>query len=101
VAEVGRRSRDGRLGRNVLVGIRIPDTLADDAAWYAAHRAAGTTMLRSGLACAGVALAGGLAGSAWGEGWATGLVVAGIALLLVGVLRAGAIGQRAARASGR
>ncbi|MES2094432.1 MAG: SdpI family protein [Actinomycetota bacterium] len=40
IAVVTQLAASGRIGRNGFVGIRIPPTLASEAAWRAGHRAA-------------------------------------------------------------
>jgi len=45
----GVASTMGRLPMNPLVGIRIPSTMFSDAAWKAAHRAAGPYLILGGL----------------------------------------------------
>lgn len=40
VAGVVEAAATGRIGRNSAIGIRLPATLASDAAWTAGHRAA-------------------------------------------------------------
>jgi hypothetical protein len=40
VAVVARLAAAGRIARNAFVGIRLPSTMASDAAWHAGHRAA-------------------------------------------------------------
>jgi len=54
----GALSATGRLPMNPIVGIRIPSTMMSDAAWKAAHRAAGPYLILCGLcAFAGMVLA--------------------------------------------
>ncbi|GBD23026.1 hypothetical protein HRbin29_00677 [bacterium HR29] len=53
---VGAAGARGRLPRNRWAGIRLPSTMASDAAWEAAHRAAGPMMAASGGLADGVAL---------------------------------------------
>ena len=94
VAWVGWRSAAGRLGRNWLVGIRVPATLESDAAWEAAHRAAGSHMFVGGVVpmVAGPFL---LSGPTNGVGAV--VVLAALAWLLTWVVAAGITAQRAAR----
>jgi uncharacterized membrane protein len=40
LVRTARATASGRLGRNQVAGIRLPSTLASDAAWLAAHRRA-------------------------------------------------------------
>jgi len=94
VAWVGWRSATGRLGRNWLVGIRIPATLESDEAWEAAHRAAGYLLTVGGVVpiLVGLFL---LTGPDNGVGLA--VVLGALAWMLGWVLAAGVAGQRAAR----
>lgn len=40
MAGIARAAATGRIRRNQLIGIRLPSTMASDAAWHAGHRAA-------------------------------------------------------------
>ena len=86
----------GRLRRGHLLGVRLHSTLASDAAWHAAHRAAAGPLGVS----AGVVLAAGLAVLAVGVDDVVGQVVTivGVAGLLVGVVTGCRAAARAARA---
>ncbi len=55
-AAVGAAGAVGRLPRNRWAGIRLPSTMASDAAWEASHRAAGPMMAACGALAAGAAL---------------------------------------------
>lgn len=61
---VGMAGRDGTLGRNRAVGIRTSATLASDAAWQAAHRAAAPLMQKA-AAVAGTSALLGIAAMLW------------------------------------
>ena len=50
VAVVGALGTARRLPRNRWAGVRLPVTMASDAAWEAAHRAAGPVLLAGGAA---------------------------------------------------
>ncbi|MBO2453965.1 SdpI family protein [Actinomadura barringtoniae] len=61
IAVVGRRTGQGKLGRNRKAGIRTATTLASDEAWLTVHRAAepwtiagGLAMIICGLAALGI-----------------------------------------------
>ncbi len=98
VAEVGRRSSAGRLGRNHLVGIRVPATLESDEAWRAAHLAAGRTLVVAGLGSAALTVVAAIAGSISGEKAAVAiLLVMAAAVLAIGALMSGQRGTKAAR----
>lgn len=94
LAVVAIRSRRGSLPRNWIVGIRSTSTLASDAAWVAAHRAAAPSLAFGsvGSVVAGIALAFrpsnrvGLA-----------IVLVGLVWLLTFVVAGGYLGNRAAR----
>ena len=86
----------GKLARNGIVGIRIPSTMASDAAWRAGHRAAiPIARLTVPVALAGSA---GVAMTDPGSGdiffWSTGAL---IMILIAGVVVAG----KTARGVGR
>jgi uncharacterized membrane protein len=49
VVWMARATASGRLGRNQIAGIRLPSTLASDAAWLAAHRRAERPTVWAGL----------------------------------------------------
>lgn len=53
---VGCLSATERLRRNGLVGMRTKATMANDAAWFAAHRASAWSILTAGLILFGVGL---------------------------------------------
>lgn len=80
---LGVRAADGRLGRNQMVGIRLPATLSSDEAWRAGHKAARRS---TGIGAAGMGLAGLLAVLLHGSktGFVTSVLV-GAAWLLVWV----------------
>lgn len=85
----------GRLGRNRIAGIRIPSTLASDAAWRAAHVRA----RRANVAAGVVAATGGLFALIPFPMpvTAVGVLVAAVAILAL-VLYGTIVGGRAARA---
>lgn len=47
---MARATASGRLGRNMVAGIRIPSTMASDEAWLAAHRRAERPTVVAGVA---------------------------------------------------
>jgi len=47
---MARATASGRLGRNMIAGIRIPSTMASDEAWLAAHRRAERPTVLAGVA---------------------------------------------------
>ena len=55
---IGRAGRDGALGRNRAVGIRTSATLASDAAWLAAHRAAAPLVQKAATVAGTLAVVG-------------------------------------------
>ncbi|MDF2991737.1 MAG: putative integral rane protein [Microbacterium sp.] len=96
-----RRAAAGTLRRNNMIGIRTATTRASDDAWIAAHHAGAADLRRAGFGAAVTAVV----------PWAallvppsaqepviavTGLV--GVAMLIAFSVRAGVVGQRAARA---
>ena len=107
---IATRAADGRLGRNVLAGIRTRATRASDEAWLAAHRAGERPTRLGGLlaiALGPLAVVVGLVASALaGSGtdgylrWWTIAVVVGTILVLAAVVHGAVLGQRAARATG-
>jgi uncharacterized membrane protein len=94
---VGRLSTAGRLRPNPWAGIRLPSTMASDAAWYAAHRAAGPVLTAGGTASAAVAIVGVLVGLA-SPASGLALVMVAIGVLLVATVWSGVRGHRAAAA---
>lgn len=58
VAAIGLAGAKGRLPRQHWAGIRLPSTMRDDTAWYAAHRAGGPLIAAGGgiAALAGLAM---------------------------------------------
>lgn len=100
---LARRSRDDRLPRNQIAGIRTPVTLSSDAAWYAAQRASASASEIAGwgtLIGAAVLLAVIVAPLPSGVALPTTVVVVlgTAAWMLVWVLIGAARGQRAAHA---
>ncbi|MEV8239215.1 SdpI family protein [Microbacterium testaceum] len=96
-----RRGAAGTLPRNDFIGIRTGTTRASDEAWIAAHRAGAADLRRSGIGAAATAVLpwAALALPAAAREPAIAVVVlAGIAALIGFSLRAGVVGQRAARA---
>lgn len=97
---VARRGTAGTLPRNDLVGIRTTATRASDEAWIAAHRAGAADLRRSGI---GAALAALLPWAALAmpapsrEPTIAVAILLGVAVLLGFSVRAGILGQRAAR----
>ena len=89
---VGRKQRAGTLRRNRLVGLRTPQTLRSDAAWYAAHEGTAGLVATAGMVqiLAGTAM---LILQPTGDG----AIVLGAAAVTVGlVLTAGFRGDRIA-----
>ncbi|WP_058598133.1 SdpI family protein [Microbacterium testaceum] len=96
-----RRGAAGTLPRNDFIGIRTGTTRASDEAWIAAHRAGAADLRRSGIGAAATAVLpwAALALPAAAREPAIAVVVlAGIAALIGFSVRAGVVGQRAARA---
>ncbi|MDJ0961754.1 MAG: SdpI family protein [Acidimicrobiia bacterium] len=94
LAVVARRSRRGTLPRNWIVGIRTRATLASEAAWEAAHRAAATALA---IGAGGTTLAGLLVLFRPSNGVGLAIISIGLVWLLVGVMAGGYVGTRAAR----
>ena len=91
---MARATASGRLGRNMIAGIRIPSTMASDEAWLAAHRRAERPMVLAGVA-----------GTVGGPVAAllplptpvlVGVLFCWCAVMLVAVLYAARVGSRAA-----
>ncbi|MGQ2915811.1 SdpI family protein [Microbacterium aurantiacum] len=100
---LARRSRDGRLPRNQIAGIRTALTLSSDAAWYAAQRASASANEIAGWGTLiGAAVLVAIVAAPLPSGVAlptTVVVVLGTgAWMLVWVLIGAARGQRAAHA---
>lgn len=95
-----RRGAAGTLPRNDVIGIRTATTRASDEAWAAAHRAGAADLRRSGFGAAATAVL------PWAavtlpepvrEPAIAVVVLAGVAVLIGFTVRAGVVGQRAAR----
>ncbi len=93
---VGRASTAGRLRPNPWAGIRLPSTMASEAAWYAAHAAAGPVLTAGGTVAAVVAGLGGVLALAGTPSAGLALVMVAIALLLTATLWSGFVGHKAA-----
>lgn len=95
-----RRATAGTLPRNDLVGIRTTATRASDEAWIAAHRAGAADLRRSGVGAATTALlpwAAVAMPAPLREPTIAVAILVGVAVLLGFSVRAGIVGQRAAR----
>ncbi|HET8957262.1 MAG TPA: SdpI family protein [Microcella sp.] len=97
---IGRAGRDGALGRNRAVGIRTSATLASDAAWQAAHRAA-APLVQKAAAVAGTFAVVGIAAMLWTPpAWEAAVfptvVVMGYAIPVALLVRAMVVADRAA-----
>lgn len=93
---VGRASTAGRLRPNPWAGIRLPSTMASEAAWYAAHRAAGPVLTAGGTVTAVVAVLAAVLALAGTPSAGLLLVMVAIALLLTATLWSGFVGHKAA-----
>lgn len=94
LAVVASRSRRGTLPRNWIVGIRTSATLASDEAWNAAHRAGARAL---SIGAWGTFGTGALILLRLSNGIGLAVVTIGLVWLLAWVLRAGCLGDRAAR----
>lgn len=104
MAAVGAAGAVGRLPRNRWAGIRLPFTMASDAAWKAAHRAAGPMMAACGALAAGAALVAALllgVGVLSAEGALRAGLGAAILMLAAAPVATGIAVRRAARAVSR
>jgi len=92
---VGRKQSVGKLRRNRLVGLRTPQTLRSDAAWYAAHEATAGLVGAAGVVqiLAGAAM---LVLRPTGDGAIATIVLGGGAVTVGLVLAAGIRGDRIA-----
>ena len=91
---MARATASGRLGRNMIAGIRIPSTMASDEAWLAAHRRAERPTTVAGVA----GIVGGLVAALLPlpAPALVGILFAWCAVMLVAVLYAARVGSRAA-----
>lgn len=94
VVEVGRRSMAGTLPRNRMVGLRMRETLASDEAWAVAHRAAGSTLVSTGVAGIGLAVTAAVIGTTADEDAAGGALVVAALVVVLGVLVSVRVGLR-------
>ena len=86
VVEVGRRSVAGALPRNRMVGLRMRATLESDESWHVAHRAAGSTLMSTGVAGIGLAVAAAVIGVTGSEEAAAGALLVAAVIVVLGVL---------------
>lgn len=92
---LARAGADGRLRRNMFVGIRIPSTMASDAAWRAGHRAGEAPLRWAGWAALGSSVGALLLAD---DRVAGPFVLAGCLVVLALVSWSGVLASRAARA---
>ena len=95
VGAVGVAGARGRLPRQHWAGIRLPSTMRDDTAWYAAHRAGGVWIAGGGALAVGA----GLTVLVWQPADdLAGMVAMVVAVaLLVPIVMGAIVGVRAAR----
>ncbi len=90
---VALRSRNGRLPRNWVVGIRTKATLADNVLWVRAQQAAAGSLLAGSV---GTMLAGAVVLLRPSNGMGVGVTACGVAWLLFFVIRGTVLANRAA-----
>ena len=95
VLELGRRASAGKMPRNRLVGLPIRTTVEDDESWLIAHRAAGSTLMSTGVVGIGLAITAALIGLTSGGGSASSALVVAALLVVLGVIVSVRVGVRA------
>lgn len=95
VLELGRRSTAGTLPRNRLVGLPVRATIEDHESWLIAHRAAGSTLMSTGIVSVGLALTAAIIGLTAGRDAAASALVVAAVLLVLGVIVSVRVGLRA------
>jgi uncharacterized membrane protein len=100
---VGVLSLFDRLPRNRFAGIRTRTTLASDAAWYRAHRAAGPILVVGSVAVVAVTLAflPFAAAGKLGSGLTIAVAVLGVVVALMTSVASLVVGTKAAQARAR
>jgi hypothetical protein len=95
VLELGRRASAGTLPRNRLVGLRVRAIVEDDESWVIAHRAAGSTLMSTGVVGIGLAITATIIGLTAGEDAAASALVVAAVLIALGVIVSVRVGLRA------
>lgn len=86
VLELGRRASAGAMPRNRIVGLRVRAMTEDDASWLTAHRAAGSTLMSTGVVGIGLAVTATVIGLTAGEDAAGSALVVAAVLVVLGVI---------------
>ena len=94
---VGRRAARGTLGPNHVAGLRTPATMSSPEAWRIGHAAAERWLMAVSAGALVLAVVGGAADVVGQRGWASGALLGGAGVLLVGVCAGGVVAHRAAR----
>lgn len=95
VLELGRRASAGRLPRSRLVGLPVRATVEDDESWLIAHRAAGSTLMSTGVVGVGLAITAAMIGVTAGESSASSALVVATLLVVLGLVVSIRVGLRA------
>ena len=95
VVELGRRASAGRLPRHRLVGLPVRAAVEDDESWLIAHRAAGSTLMSTGVVGIGLAITAALIGLTAGSASATSALAVAAVLVVLGVIVSVRVGVRA------
>ena len=94
VLELGRRATAGTLPRNRLVGLRVREIVEDDESWLIAHRAAGSTLMSTGVVGVGLAITAAIIGLTAGEDSAASALIVAAVLVVGGVIVSVRLGLR-------
>lgn len=95
VLELGRRASAGRLPRHRLVGLPVRAAVEDDESWLIAHRAAGSTLMSTGVVGVGLAITAAIIGVTAGESSASSALVVATLLVVLGLVVSIRVGLRA------